>query len=604
VATGRATAGVAWRASRPLAVALGAAGLAAGVLPIVQMVTVSRVMGDVPGIIRAGAGSAGVARLYLSLALLAVVYFTAQLAPVAQGSVARMLGARADVLVRDWVLDITVGSPGLEQVEAPEVAAAATQATQIRSATFGTDDAVRALANLGAGRLQGLLAAVVLGFFRWWAPLILLVTFLPWDAYFRAEHRKVARSWVEQTPHQARAVYFRDLATSAAAGKELRLFGLAGFVLDRFRQHFLAGMAPLWRERRTDIRRFLPQVLVVIVGYVVVSGDLGWTFATGREGVGTLSLFLLAAGQIWRLVPSFNDLSRLAIGAAPILSVRRAAAVAPPARSGSPASVGQPRGARPVSEIRFEDVSFSYPCGAPVLHGLDLTIPIGQSLAVVGENGAGKTTLIKLLCGLYQPTAGRIMVDGIDLAGQDGMAWRRHLAAVFQDFVQYPLTLRENVSFGAGGDLSEPSVHAALRDSGAADLPARWPSGLDTVLGREHSGGAELSGGQWQKVAVARALAGVHGGASVLILDEPTANLDVRAEAALFDRMLELTAGLTTILVSHRFGNVRRAGRIVVLESGRITEDGSHEELIAAGGRYAEMFGLQAARFTAAGNGS
>lgn len=606
VATGRAAAGVAWQASRPLAVALGVGGLATSVLPIVQIVAVSRVVGDVPGVFRAGAGSAEATRLYLSLAVLAVVYLAAQLVPTVQESVARMLGARADALVRGRVLDITLGPAGLEQVEAPEVAAAATLAAQIRSAAFGTDDAARSLVNLVAGRVQGVLAAVVLGFFRWWAPLVLLVTFLPWDAYFRAEHRKVARGWVEQTPHQARAEYFRDLATSAPAGKELRLFGLSGFVLDRFRRHFLAGAATLWRGRRIDIRRYPPVVLLSMSGYFVVFGDLGWTFATGRQGVGTLTLFLLAAGRVFGLVPSFKDLSRLAIGAAPALSVRRAALAAAPRPCGaSPVPATPARGAWPEREIRFEGVSFSFPgSAAPVLRGLDLTIPVGQSLAVVGENGAGKTTLIKLLCGLYQPTAGRITVDGTDLADLDASAWRQHLAAVFQDFVQYPLTLRENVSFGAGGDLGEVSVDAALRDSGAGDLPARWPSGLDTILGREHHGGVELSGGQWQKVAVARALAGVRSGASVLILDEPTANLDVRAEAALFDRMLELTAGLTTILVSHRFGNVRQAGRIVVLESGRITEDGAHEALIAAGGRYAEMFGLQAARFAVPGDGS
>jgi ATP-binding cassette subfamily B protein len=601
-ATGRATARTAWRASRPLAVALGMTALLAGVLPIVQMVAVSQVIGAVPEMIGSGGTSAEATGMYLSLGVLAAVYLAAQLAPVVQWSVGRALGARADVLIRVSIMDITLGSPGLERVVAPEVADAATQARESRSATFGVEDAMRALANLVAGRLQGLLAALVLGFFHWWAPLILLASLLPWDAYFRAEHRKMARGWVAQTPHQARAAYFRDLGTSAAAGKEVRVFGLAGFVRERFARHFLAGMAPHWRERRTDIRRFLPRVLLVIVGYAVVFGSLGGEFATGEQGPGTLTLFLLAAGQIWRLLPSFNDLSQLAIGATPILALHRAGGTSsiPTAGPASARAVSAPR-----REIRFEGVSFTYPGSeTPVLRNLDLTIPIGQSLALVGENGAGKTTLVTLLCGLYRPTAGRITVDGADLADEDGFGWRRHVAAVFQDFVQYPLSVRENVSFGAGGDLGEAATRGALRDAGADDLFATPWSDMDTTLGRDQPGGIELSGGQWQKVAVARALAGVRGGARLLILDEPTANMDVRSEAALFTRMLDVTAGLTTILVSHRFANVRRADRIVVLESGRITEDGTHDELLVAGGTYAAMFRSQAARFAEAGGGA
>jgi ATP-binding cassette, subfamily B, bacterial len=248
--------------------------------------------------------------------------------------------------------------------------------------------------------------------------------------------------------------------------------------------------------------------------------------------------------------------------------------------------------------VRLRDVRFTYRGrGTPTLDGVSLEVPAGESLAIVGENGAGKSTLIKLLCGLYEPDAGSVTLDG-DAAPRDA---RGRIAAIFQDFIRYPLPLRENVGFGRLtliGD--EAALAAALRDAGGGGLPGRLPAGWDTVLSREFEGGAELSGGQWQRVALARALTAVRGGAGLLILDEPTAALDVRAETELFDRFLSLTRGVTTILVSHRLSSVRRADRIVVLHGGRVVEDGTHDALMRAGGLYARMYSLQAERFTAA----
>jgi ATP-binding cassette subfamily B protein len=254
------------------------------------------------------------------------------------------------------------------------------------------------------------------------------------------------------------------------------------------------------------------------------------------------------------------------------------------------------------SEIRFEGVSFAYPGsagGEPVVvfRDLSLSIRAGESLGIVGDNGAGKTTLVKLLCGLCVPNSGRITVDGVDLRALDMATWRRQLAAVFQDFVRYPLTVRENVTWGAAGELDDDELNRALIDASAAEVLEGLERGVDTSLGREFEGGVELSGGQWQRLAVARALAGLYQRATILILDEPTANLDVRAEARLFERILTVTSGLTTVLISHRFANVRRADRIVVLDTGKVAEDGSHNELLGARGRYAKMFELQASRF-------
>jgi len=246
----------------------------------------------------------------------------------------------------------------------------------------------------------------------------------------------------------------------------------------------------------------------------------------------------------------------------------------------------------PAREIRFRDLTFAYPGGTPVLEGFDLAIPAGSSLAIVGQNGAGKTTLAKLLCRLYDPQTGAIEIDGVDVRQFDLGSWRSRLTAVFQDFTRFELSLRDNVAPAGAPD---SVVTSALASAGAADLAS-----LDTVLARGYEGGTDLSGGQWQRIALARALCAVQLGAGVVLLDEPTAHLDVRGEAEIFDRVLAASRHCTTILISHRFSTVRHADCICVLEHGKVVELGTHDELMAKGGRYRTMFNLQAQRFAAA----
>jgi ATP-binding cassette subfamily B protein len=322
------------------------------------------------------------------------------------------------------------------------------------------------------------------------------------------------------------------------------------------------------------------------------------------DGAVSFAAFVFAMGAVNGMRPQPNTadvsvpvLTGLFFQVAAAEGVARAANEAPGARTAN----GMPAGS-----IRFEGVSFRYPgTDRDVLCELDLDLRAGERTALVGANGAGKTTIVKLLGRLYEPTAGSITIDGVPLSELSPDAWRGQLAVLFQDFVRYELPARDNISLGAvhlGAD-DELLLDDATR-AGAGKVVADLPAGLATPLSPRFTGGTDLSGGEWQRVALARALHAMRGGARLLVLDEPTANLDVRAEAELYDRFLELTSSAadedhvpTTLLVSHRFSTVRQADRIIVLDGGRVVEDGPHDRLLALGGRYATMFRAQAGRF-------
>jgi ATP-binding cassette subfamily B protein len=355
-------------------------------------------------------------------------------------------------------------------------------------------------------------------------------------------------------------------------------------------------MVDMWRERRGGWKTLAVNAVVFFGAEFGVTLYLARAALDGEISLGRFVVFMGALGGIAAFA-SLSDHDLNLTWGAPAISavVDLEKIVADPERRPSGAA---PADALPVREVRFENVSFAYPGRAPVFEGLDLTIAAGKSLAIVGDNGAGKTTLMKLLSRLYEPTGGRITVDGVPLADIDPVQWQRRLSAIFQDFTRYQVTAADNVAFGNPDvEATNSRLEAAAERAGATTLVNDLPHGWATVLSRQFKDGTDLSGGQWQRLALGRALYAVDAGASVLILDEPTASLDVRAEAELYDRFLELTKGLTTLVISHRFSTVRRADRIVVVDGGRVVEDGTHDELTASGGHYAEMFRLQAARF-------
>jgi ABC-type multidrug transport system fused ATPase/permease subunit len=436
--------------------------------------------------------------------------------------------------------------------------------------------------------IGGLASALVLARYAWWAALLLLGAWL-------ATHWLLRESavWFDRETDEVRAAerdseYAYRLAVDPPASKELRLFGLASWTIERFiarrtRVHELQYTATRLREKPV-----LWSLLIVVSANIAVFWLLANSAARGHISIGEAVVYVQSAVGVSMI--AFGGFSWALDGAAaPVAAVLRLEKAMAPA--GALSAGIRSADAKPAHEIRLRDVTFGYASGAPVLENLNLTIPAGTSLAIVGQNGAGKTTIAKLLCRLYDPQSGAIEIDGVNLRDFDIASWRSRVTAVFQDFLKMEWPLRENVApAGAPDDV----VLAALESAGAANLAS-----LNTILARGYDGGTDLSGGQWQRVALARALAAVKMGAGVVLLDEPTAQLDVRGEAEIFDRFLAATRHCTAILISHRFSTVRHADRICVLEHGHVIELGTHDQLMALGGRYRTMFDLQAQRFNA-----
>ncbi len=550
------------------------------VLPAVFAVTT----GAVVGAVQAGHS------LTASLTVMGVVFVLLQVVTPLHQTAGENLGNRLSAWLYDRLTDACVHPPGIGHLEDPELAADRAVAREFDNGVAGPPMEV-ALPFIAVGLVDfgsGLASSVVLVGLAWWAPLLLGGAWLSTHWLLRESAVWRDRNTDEVRDASKHADYAYRMAVDPPAAKELRMFGLADWTVDRFtarrqRLHELQATATRLRERPLAVC-----LLLVLAANTVVFGYLAVQVSDGGLSLDRAVVFAQVA--VGSSLLAFGGLNWALDGAAaPTAAVLRLEAAS--ARAGALEQRGTASAeGLPAHEIRLRDVGFSYPrAGQPVFEGLDLTVPAGSSLAIVGQNGAGKTTLAKLLCRFYDPTSGAIEVDGIDLRELEVSAWRSRVTAVFQDFVRFELSLRDNVAPGGAPD---DDVRAALADAGADGL-----ADLDTPLSKQYAGGVDLSGGQWQRVALARALCAVRRGAGLVLLDEPTAQLDVRGEAAIFERVLRATRGVTTILVSHRFSTVRKADRICVVEHGRVVELGSHEELMAAGGRYRTMFELQAERF-------
>ncbi len=392
----------------------------------------------------------------------------------------------------------------------------------------------------------------------------------------------IANSQLSLQHDQRRVRYQKDLANSMA--REGRIFNSTPWLENEIAARFVSIQTALSAARGHAMRRTF---VVIIVWFGLAAGG-AWTIvrasAGGNLGVGSATALLTTL--LLLIQPANNDAGLLAFDRLKALERLR---------DGPKAEGYLVTQLKDFRVLEFVNVSFRYGDGPVILSNLNLTLKAGQSVALVGANGSGKSTLVKLLTGLYRPTSGTIRVNGMDLATICPSAWHAQLAALFQDFLTLPMTIEENITLGR--TISKEKLDPIASAVDAADFIARLPSGWQTIMVRDFAGGAELSGGEWQRVALARALVAVQNGAGILILDEPTASLDVRLEHELYQRVLSVTPHCTRVLISHRLSTVRKVERILVLEGGRITEDGSHEELIATRGTYAEMFNSQALHF-------
>ncbi|MEE2037684.1 ABC transporter ATP-binding protein [Nocardiopsis sp. CT-R113] len=573
--------GTLWRSHRRLTAVWWALILFQGVLPAGFVVAVGSLIGAV----------ADGSPLLAPLLLIGVVFVLMQVTTPLHNQVGSLLGEHVSDRLHDRLL-VAAGTPeGLAHLENREHM---DELTAARDFDLGmTGPPLHMSMGFIAGGLveaiAGLAQAVVLAAYAWWAPLLVGGAWLSTHWLLR-ESTQWDRNTGEVLDAQRRAEYSYRLAVDSPAAKEIRLFGLASWLTDRFASERRTLVELRWHTTRLRQKPMGWAVAVLTVSGGLFFWSLGRDAASGAIDLGQVSTFAYAAvGASALAFGGLNwALSLAADGVAAVLRVERTMSSSAEARS--VVSGRTPAEGMPAAEIRFRDVTFAYPgMSAPVLDGLDLTIPAGSSLAVVGVNGAGKSTLVKLLCRLYDPVSGTIEVDGTDLKELDLDSWRRRISAIFQDFIRYELSLKDNVA--PLGAVTE-EVADALRTAGAADL-----RDLDRILSSGYENGTDLSGGQWQRVALARVLYAVGRGAGVVVLDEPTAQLDVRGEAEVFDRVLEATRGCTTVLISHRFSTVRRADRICVVDRGRVVELGSHDELMVLGGTYKRLFELQATRF-------
>jgi len=573
-----------WSTNRPLTLALAGCTLAGGILPAAVAYVGSLIVDALVSAIRSGGGAGHALQLVLLEGLLVAAISAAQRGiSFCQSLLRAQLGQRVNVMILEKALTLD-----LQHFEDSEFYDKLTRAR--REASTRPLSLVMRTFFLVQNGISLVSFGALLAHFSPWAVVVLLLAGLPAfvaEAKFSGDAFRLFR-W--RSPETRMQIYLETVLAREDHVKEVKLFGLGTRLLERYQAIFRR----LYQEDRAlTIRRDLWGFILSLIGSGALYGAYAWiAISTVRQliSIGQMTMYvaLFRQGQttVSAMLTAVGGMYEDNLYLSTLYEYLETEVILPTGSS--------VRGPHPEDGIRFEDVSFTYP-GAQeaALENITLHLVPGTSLALVGENGSGKTTLIKLLTRLYAPTSGRILLDGQDLAEWDEAALRERIGVIFQDFARYQLLVGENV--GAGDERyfeDEERWRAAAVKGRASDFIDTLPAGYQTQLGKWFKDGRELSGGQWQKIALSRAF--MRSRADILVLDEPTAAMDAQAEAEVFEHFRQLARERITILISHRFSTVRMADQIVVLNNGHIIERGSHEELMQLHGRYAQLFTLQA----------
>jgi ATP-binding cassette subfamily B protein len=574
-----------WQASPVLTIVLALITLVSGLLPTVTAYIAKLLLDSVVAAIQHTGTTADIVRVALfQFGVLVLTAISGAATSIAQ----TLLQERMTLTIRHQVMrhasDLELayfeGSTSYDMLRQAAQEAPTRPLTMMTSAL----GLVRTLITFGS--MIALLIAV--------SPLLALVALLAPIPAFISQSKYGSRAfWLTlmMSPLKRRMDYLSSLVTTDTYAKETKLFGLGPYFVDRFRR---LGVVSYERQRKLTVNRNLSSTswgLLSTAAGSAIALYIALEAVGGRLTLGDLALYTAAATTVQTsvagLFTAFSGMyeNNLYLDTLYRFLDTRPQIVAPDRPRAVPSTVE--------GHIEFDSVTFSYPgADVPALDGVSFEIRPGETVAVVGRNGAGKSTLFKLLCRLYDPTGGRILLDGVDIREFDPVELRKRISAMFQDYVTYQGTAAENIGLGDLARLEDrPHIEESARRAGADERIRQLPNGYDSPLGRWFDQGVSLSGGEWQKIALARAF---QREAPILVLDEPTSALDARAEHELFARLRELAAGRTTLYISHRFSTVRQAERILLLEHGKVAEYGTHEELMAAKAGYAELFTLQA----------
>ncbi|MBK6918776.1 MAG: ABC transporter ATP-binding protein [Deltaproteobacteria bacterium] len=585
---GRRALGLCWSTSPSLFVLIAGLTALAGLLPAAAAYTGRLIVDAVVDALANRAGTDVVLRWVVIEALvIAAIAVVSRVQGIAQSLLRMRLGHRVNVMILEKALTLE-----LRHFEDADFYDKLTRARMEASSR------PLSLVMRSFGLVQNLISLVSFATLLWsfsaWAPAVLLLAGLPAfvaETKFSGDAFRLMR-W--RSPERRKQLYLEGVVASDQHAKEVQLFELGPLLLQRYREIFDKLFI---EDRALTLRRGVWGLLLGLLGTATFYAAYGWIALVAAQGaitLGAMTMYLLlfkqGQGAVSAMLSGIGGMYEDNLYLSNLyeyLEQDVAPAAALP-------SSGVRAGAVPGDGLRFEAVSFTYPgADAPALVDIDLHVLPGHALALVGDNGAGKTTIIKLLARLYRPSSGRILLDGTDLRDWDEHALRGRIGAIFQDFVRYQLLVGENIGAGDVKRFDDEPRWAHAAEAGMAEPFIReLPDGYRTQLGKWFAGGRELSGGQWQKIALARAF--MREDADVLVLDEPTSAMDAEAEAEAFARVRAMAKDKAVVLVSHRFSTVRIADEIVVLQGGRVIERGDHESLLAAGGRYARLFTLQA----------